>query len=470
MKSIRNVSPWFLLGIILVLLLIACAAFILDHWRKDAAVARETAAGESKLLASLLHDDLRRGNFEHVPQALEQWGGNNHDVVELRLTAANGYVLGEYRREAGAANVFETSVPIKYSYRGEALLTLVKDRAQTDAYLLAMFFQLGAAYLVLAALLIALTKLMMLHRREAVELRRRTGELDRMNAALQTEVDRRTRAQAELQRYRGRLEDMVEERTAEMAAAIRELEAFSYSVSHDLRGPLRGIDGFSLILLEDYGERLDDAGREHLRRIRAGTQRLGKIIDDLLQLARVTRTNLEPGPVDLSVIAADVVTRLRERHPERTVAVDIQPNLIAFGNRDLLATALENLLGNAWKYTGKRDDARIAFGGCERDRQTIYFVRDNGAGFEMQYADKLFSAFQRLHHPRDFDGTGIGLATVQRIIHRHGGRVWAEAAPEQGATFYFTLGRPQEAAETGAAFAAAPDNAAGVSRPSPEMP
>ncbi|WP_437123444.1 sensor histidine kinase [Tistlia consotensis] len=219
----------------------------------------------------------------------------------------------------------------------------------------------------------------------------------------------------------------------------RELEAFSYSVSHDLRAPLRAIDGFSQALLEDCGEQLDEEGRGHLNRVRQAAQRMGLLIDDLLRLSRVARAELAPEAVDLGALALEVVEGLRSASPERAVEVEIARDLTARGDPRLLRIALENLIGNAWKFTAGRTPARIELGRCEQDGKPAFFVRDNGVGFDMTYAGQLFRAFQRLHDARSFPGTGIGLATVQRIVHKHGGAVWAEAATNEGATFYFTL-------------------------------
>jgi light-regulated signal transduction histidine kinase (bacteriophytochrome) len=235
----------------------------------------------------------------------------------------------------------------------------------------------------------------------------------------------------------------------ELKAVNKELETFSYSVSHDLRAPLRSIDGFSQALLEDCYDQLDDSGQNYLHRIRLATQRMGQLIDDLLTLAQVTRINMTLAPVNLSQLARRISTQLQQSQPARLVEFIIQPELSAQGDLHLLQVVLENLLNNAWKFTSKRPQARIEFG-CIPPGETIpgttqsttvptYFVSDDGVGFDMAYIGKLFGAFQRLHGVQDFPGTGIGLATVQRIVHRHGGRVWAIAALDQGATFYFTL-------------------------------
>jgi signal transduction histidine kinase len=229
------------------------------------------------------------------------------------------------------------------------------------------------------------------------------------------------------------------QRTGQLEATNKELEAFSYSVSHDLRSPLRSIDGFSLALLEDYGERLDATGQDYLQRVRAATQRMGQLIDDLLSLARVTRSELHHEQVDFSALTATIADALQREYPDRQVEVIIAPGLVGHGDARLLQIVLENLLGNAWKFTVRCPYATIEFGAVPCNGQKAYFVRDNGAGFDMAYANKLFGAFQRLHPMAEFSGTGIGLATVQRIIHRHGGHVWAESAVDQGATFYFTV-------------------------------
>jgi light-regulated signal transduction histidine kinase (bacteriophytochrome) len=230
------------------------------------------------------------------------------------------------------------------------------------------------------------------------------------------------------------------ERARERAeAANRELEAFSYSVAHDLRAPLRSIDGFGHALLEDCGGALDDTGRSYLGRIHDSVVNMGKLIDGLLELARLTRTDVRPHRVDLGELARSSVKRLRELDPHRTVDLVIDGGLVEEGDPTLLGAAIDNLMGNAWKFTRNRADARIEFGSEESDGKTVYFVRDNGAGFDMAFAPKLFGVFQRLHARSEFEGTGIGLATVQRIVERHGGRVWAEAKIGEGACFHFTL-------------------------------
>lgn len=232
----------------------------------------------------------------------------------------------------------------------------------------------------------------------------------------------------------------LQRRDIELAAVNDELEAFNYSVSHDLRAPLRTIDGFSQALLEDYEDKLDDEGKDYLGRTRAASQRMGILIDDLLNLSRVTRGDLRYEEVDLSNIARQVQKELEEGNPGRNVTFEIAEGAVTMGDPNLLRAVLDNLIGNAWKFTGNHETGKIEFGVTEDEGRPAFFVKDDGAGFDMNYADNLFGAFQRLHGMTEFSGTGIGLATVQRIIHRHGGRVWAEGEVEAGATFYFTIG------------------------------
>ena len=241
------------------------------------------------------------------------------------------------------------------------------------------------------------------------------------------------------QLYAEELEAKVEDRTLELQQANKELEAFSYSVSHDLRSPLRSIDGFSQALLEDYADKLDVDGKDCLHRVRAASQRMAQLIDDMLNLSRVVRSEMRREAVNLSALAQTISEELHKIQPERQLEFVIAEGLVANGDARLLRVVLQNLLGNAWKFTGKQPHGRIEFGIKQHDGKPAYFVRDNGAGFDMAYADNLFGPFQRLHSMTEFEGTGIGLATVQRIIHRHGGRVWAQGAVDQGATFYFTF-------------------------------
>lgn len=257
--------------------------------------------------------------------------------------------------------------------------------------------------------------------------------------AIYDDATQRMEAELALSSLNEELEQRVEERTAQLAMANRELEAFSFSVSHDLRSPLRGISGWSQALLDEYEARLDEQGKEYLHRVINETERMAALIEGLLKLAQISRIEISPLDVDLSGLAAEVRDRLLELEPHRHVEFTIQPDLRALGDKGLLEAVLTNLFANAMKFSNKQELAKIEFGIVRGQEKTVYFVSDNGAGFDMEHASKLFGAFQRLHKASEYPGTGIGLATVQRIINRHGGRIWAESKPSEGATFFFTL-------------------------------
>lgn len=258
--------------------------------------------------------------------------------------------------------------------------------------------------------------------------------------ALEQDIVKLEKAEAEIFQLNTALEQRVADRTAQLEAVNRELEAFSYSVSHDLRTPLRSIDGFSQALIEDYGDRLDTVALDYLNRVRRAAQRMGMLIDDLLRLSRVTRANMTYARIDLSTLAEEVMADLRKHKVGNAVTFTVQPGLAAYGDAALLRILMENLLDNAWKYSSKAPQPQIEVGSLAQDGRIVFFVRDNGAGFDMAYVGKLFGAFQRLHREDEFPGTGVGLATVKRIVHRHGGEVWAEGRLGGGAVFYFTLG------------------------------
>ncbi len=254
------------------------------------------------------------------------------------------------------------------------------------------------------------------------EINRQAQRIDEMNSALENQLQEVTRLNREL------------------STVNTELESFNYSVSHDLRAPLRSVNGFCQILIEDYADRLDDEGRDYLQRMSKSCQRMGELIDDLLQLSRTSRVPIHRVTVDLSSLAQAIAADLHKTEPGRQVEFAIEDDLMVNGDEHLLRVVLKNLLDNAWKFTRYREAATIEVGAFQQeDGRPVYFIRDNGAGFDMNYADKLFGAFQRLHSEKEFEGTGIGLATVARIVNRHGGQVWAEGAVDEGATFYFSL-------------------------------
>jgi signal transduction histidine kinase len=253
------------------------------------------------------------------------------------------------------------------------------------------------------------------------------------------EIAARKQSEAELEKYKDHLEEMVQQRTNELEIANKELESFSYSVSHDLRAPLRSIDGFSQAILEDYADKLDEQGKDYLKRIRESSQMMAQIIDDILGLSRVVRAELDLKAVNLTDIAREISLELKRIEPERQVEFNIMDGVEAIGDANLLRSVIQNLLSNAFKFTAKCQVGRINFGVEPKNGKNVYYVRDNGVGFDMKYADKLFMPFERLHPASEFAGTGIGLATVQRIVRRHGGKVWAEGEAGKGASFNFTL-------------------------------
>jgi signal transduction histidine kinase len=245
--------------------------------------------------------------------------------------------------------------------------------------------------------------------------------------------------EAALRQLNSELEQRVQQRTAQLEASYREMQSFSYSISHDLRAPLRALNSFSQILQDEFADGFDPQARDYLARIRTASLHMSNLMDALLKLARISRSEIQRIPVSLSSIAAEVAASLREDQPERQVTWIFAPNLVVQADPALMRVVLQNLMGNAWKFTARHDQAHIELGSLQQDGKPVYFVRDDGAGFDMAYANKLFGPFQRLHTSTEFEGTGIGLAIVQRIIQRHGGEIWVESSIEQGATFYFTL-------------------------------
>jgi hypothetical protein len=376
----------------------------------------------------------------------------NHDfalaILDVQMPEMDGYELAEHLRSAERTR----HVPIVFmtAYADEKQMFKGYGIGAVD-YIVKPYDPIILLSKILAFLELDRQRAEVQRQRNRLEeiVGERTVELRRVNDKLLAEIAERKKAEREVHQLNEKLERLVARRTAQLEAANEELEAFAYSVSHDLRAPLRAVEGFSQALLEDYRDALDDQGRDFLQRVSGEARRMARLIQDLLLLSRVTRAEMDFQPIDLSALAEEVIAELRRREPARRVAVEVTAGLAAQGDARLLRQALENLLGNAWKFTGRRREARIEVGAAPQQGEVCFFVRDNGAGFDMAYADKLFVPFQRLHRMDEFTGTGVGLSTVQRIIARHGGRIWADSAPEAGTTFYFTLGGdPGEEQET----------------------
>ena len=367
---------------------------------------------ELALLGELAIEPLLRSDYATVERLVDAWVQRRPEPMKIAAVTPNGYTLASAQNRDAVENTLAVDLPVEFN--GRQMLTL---HAITDVSARVHGVSTSARNAALAgALLVTLLGWVMWSILQRTAIR-----------PLEDQVAAREQKERELQ-----------QRTGELESAIRELESFSYSVSHDLRTPLRAIDGFSLLLTEDYAAVLDPTAQQYLARTRAAAQRMGQLIDDLLGLAQMTHQGLHPTDIDLGALARDSLQRLAMADPQRCVDIRIGEALHAHADRQLMAIVLDNLLGNAWKYTSHRENARIEFDKHLREGQTVFFVRDNGTGFDMRYASKLFMPFQRLHGS-DYPGTGIGLATVQRIIHRHGGRIWARAMPDQGATFHFTL-------------------------------
>ncbi len=406
-----------------------------QHWRLEATSAQRSLAVSLTLSALMLSSvffaqnywALSRLNAARYRELLEQV-----DLVavtldlEGRVTFCNDYLLqltGWPREEVLGQEYFPRFAPSNWQQVKETILSRLRSEDMPAHAENPLLTRSGDVRWV---------------RFNNTILRNTKGEVIGV-ASIGEDVTERRLAEARIQQMNAELEQRVRERTRQLEAANRELEAFSYSVSHDLRSPLRGIDGWSLALLEDYGDQLDPQAQSYLHRVRSETQRMARLIDDLLNLARLARAEMRCQPVDLSAMAARLTATLQASAPQRQVTFVIQPGLTAIGDANLLEIALSNLLDNAFKFTSKTAQARIEFGQVDLDGQPAFVVRDNGAGFDPAYAQKLFGPFQRMHKASEFPGTGIGLTIVQRIIHRHGGKIWADAAPAQGAGFYFTL-------------------------------
>jgi signal transduction histidine kinase len=456
-------------------LVLACSAFIAyDQLRARDAIVRSLSAeaqivGANSAAALTFNDPKAAGN---TLAALRGFPG----VISAGILTADGQTFAQYRR-GGGTEVLDlpplgTSQDETYSFHEGDILLVRRIELQgkpigsvyirndlEDLHTRLQHYALIASLVLLVSLVTALLLSAALRRSLAtpiVKLAETAGlvsrdknygvraesvsgfnEIDVLVQAFNDMLEQIQQRDAELLKAQGELEQRVEDRTRQLIAANRELEAFSYSVSHDLRGPLETINGFTYMFLHDFGARLDPAGKEFIQHIRGAAVRMGDLIDDLLKLSQVSSGAMHQERVDLSTIARSIAQELQSHEPQRKVQFVIPESLVALGDSRLLRIAMENMLRNAWKYTSGHATARIEFG--YDDASAAYYVCDDGAGFNQAEAGRLFQPFQRLHSLAEFPGTGVGLATVQRVVHRHGGRIWAEGAVEQGATFYFTL-------------------------------
>ena len=370
------------------------------------------AAEELDIMGKFLVEAMIRNDYVAVEQYIPQWAEARPDVVKIRVIAPNGFVIAQQQRESASPYLYELNKPIVYS--GRLVLTL---EIQWDLGAIHSFLHARIATLISLSIVVVIILGMLLWR-----VLKKTA----INP-LQREINERKK-----------IESKLEDHTRELAAHVNELESYSYSIAHDLRAPVRSITSFSQILLEDLANKLEPQNKDALQRVISAGKYMAELIDDILALARITRDSIQFSPLQLSGMAECSIEQLRESQPGRQCEVTIEPDLAADGDRRLVQLLLDNLLGNAWKYTGKNPNAHIEFGTVPDSKQ-IFYVRDNGVGFDMQFASKLFQPFQRLHTREEFEGTGVGLATVQRIINRHGGKIWVESELNKGTTFYFTL-------------------------------
>lgn len=375
---------------------------------------RNHMRSELELMQTAILESMLRTDYSIVSVFITQLGQRHKKVIDLEVVAPNGFVMAEYHRsEMSKADTYSISMDVNYGRKTLATIKMRADYREVQAIVTGLNIQMFAASSVFMLILGVL--LWYTQRKTAIE-------------PLEQEIAIRAEVEDELRRSGTKLE-----------AVNKELEAFAYSVSHDLRSPLRAVDGFSQALTEDCGEGLTEECRMYLNRIRAGCHRMEQLIADMLKLSRITRMEMKRQDVDLSGMAREIMAELKEQEPGREVNVKITDGMTAKADPALLRMVLDNLLGNAWKFTSKTPGAKVEFFEQQGTDGKEFCVRDNGAGFKMEYSDKLFGAFQRLHTDKEFSGTGIGLATVQRIIARHGGMVRAQGELDQGASFYFTL-------------------------------
>lgn len=368
---------------------------------------------EFNLFSKLVADALTKGDYAAVEEAATLWGNERPNILELTITAANGFTIAHFDRDKPVAESKQYTGTLEFGLKNAATITMTKDMASVNA----VTYQLASQLIVFSLILVAALGILL--QRMAIR-------------PLQQEIINHEKTEKKLHQH-----------AAELRDSNNELESYSYSIAHDLRAPLRSITSFSQILQEDAHHKLSDEEKNYFARIIAASKRMAALIDDILELGRITRSKLEPTKVDLSALARNIMVRLFSEHNGRKVDWQIQEDITATGDVKLFTVLLENLLGNAYKFSSKKNPALIEFGKTNTLHDGInvsaYFVKDNGAGFEMRHANKLYQPFVRLCDKEEFEGTGVGLATVQRIVRRHGGQIWATAKPNEGATFFFTL-------------------------------
>lgn len=399
---------------ILVLFLIVADSFVITQQSHFLRTEINThTKHEFNLFSKLVGDALTKGDFAAVEEAAMLWGNEQPNILELTITAANGFSIAHFERDKPDTESKRYTGTLEFGFDNAATITLIKDMATVNA----VTIRLASQLLIFSFILVAALGILL--QRMAIR-------------PLRQEITNHEKTEKKLHQY-----------AAELRESNKELESYSYSIAHDLRAPLRSITSFSQIIQEEAHHKLSDEEKDYFARIIAASKRMAALIDDILELGRITRSKLEHTEVDLTALARNILGRLFNEHNGRKVDWQIQENITAAGDIKLFTVLLENLLGNAYKFSSKKNPAIIEFGKASTlhngKKVSAYFVRDNGVGFDMRHAQKLFQPFVRLCRAEEFDGTGVGLATAQRIVHRHGGKIWAASRPDEGTTFFFTL-------------------------------